>query len=170
MTKLHFIGMDVDRLIYDLSIGIRLPNPTFCPHQIASLIKKCFYESPNKRPNFKEIKTSLKSAFNKLMKVANSNIIVNTKDTKNENKGEYYSLGISKLSSSSDMKFRYTAIKKANQLGKEEKAKLSRYEDKKEVVVEIHRSESPLEYLEVDTSIHLEGENHLKDTFLSISC
>ena len=52
----------------------------------------------------------------------------------------------------------------------EEKAKLSRYEDKKEVVVEINRSESPLEYLEVDTSIHLEGENHLKDTFLSISC
>ena len=104
------------------------------------------------------------------MKVANSNIVVNKKDTENENKGEYYSLGISKLSSSSDMKFRYTAIKKANQLGKEEKAKLSRYEDKKEVVVEINRSESPLEYLEVDTSIHLEGENHLKDTFLSISC
>ena len=162
--------MEVDRLIYDLSFGIRLPNPTFCPHQIASLIKKCFYESPNKRPNFKEIKTSLKSAFNKLMKVANSNIIVNTKDTKNENKGEYYSLGISKLSSSSDMKFRYTAIKKANQLGKEQKAKLSRYEEKKEVVVEINRSESPLKYLDVETSINSEGEYHLKDTFLSPSC
>ena len=162
--------MDVDRLIYDLSFGIRLPNPTFCPHQIASLIKKCFYESPNKRPNFKEIKTSLKSAFNKLMKVANSNIVVNKKDTENENKGEYYSLGISKLSSSSDMKFRYTAIKKANQLGQEQKAKLSQYQEKTEVVVEINRSESPLEYLEVDTSIPSEGKNYLKDTFLSISC
>ena len=162
--------MDVDRLIYDLSIGIRLPNPTFCPHQIASLIKKCFYESPNKRPNFREIKTSLKSAFNKLMKVANSNIIVNKKDTENENKGEYYSLGISKLSSSSDMKFRYTAIKKANQLGKEQKVILSQYEEQKEVVVEIHCSESPLKYLDVETSSHSEGENYLKDTFLSISC
>ena len=155
--------MDVHRLIYDLSFGIRLPNPTFCPDQIASLIKKCFYESPNKRPNFEEIKTSLKSAFNKLMKVANSNMIVNTKDTEKKNKVEYYTLGISKLSSSSDMKFRYTAIKKANQLGQEQKAKMGQYEEKREVVVEITRSESPLEYLEVDTSIRLEGENCLPD-------
>ena len=162
--------MDVDRLIYDLSFGIRLPNPTFCPHQIASLIKNCFYESPNKRPNFKEIKTSLKSAFNKLMKVANSNIVVNKKDTENERRGEYYSLGISKLSSSSDMKFRYTAIKKANRLGQEQKARLSQYEETNEVVVEIHRSESPLKYIDVETSNHSEGENHLKDNVLSISC
>ena len=162
--------MDVDRLIYDLSIGIRLPNPTFCPHQIASLIKKCFYESPNKRPNFKEIKTSLKSAFNKLMKVANSNIIVNKKGTENENKGEYYSLGISKLSRSGDMKFRYLAIKRANQLGQEKKAGLSQYEEKKEVVVEINPTESPLKYVDVESSNHSEEENCLKDTVISISC
>ena len=162
--------MDVDRLIYDLSIGIRLPNPTFCPHQIASLIKKCFYESPNKRPNFEEIKTSLKSAFNKLMKVANSNMIVNTKDTEKKNKVEYYTLGISKLSSSSDMKFRYTAIKKANHLGQKKKAGLSQYEEIKEVVVEINPTESPLKHLDVESSNLSEEENYLKDTVISISC
>ena len=144
----YFIGIDVDRFMYDLSIGIRLPNPTFCPQQIASMIKKCFHESPNKRPNFKEIKTSLKSDFAELMKVSSSNLLVNTE---NEHKGTYYALGISKLSSSSDMKFRYTSIQKANQLDQEQKAKVIRYEENKEVVVEINRSESPHKYLEVET-------------------
>ena len=65
--------MNVDDLIYDLSFGVRLPEPTFCPSPIAHLIAKCFYDKPCKRPSFDEIKDDLKAAFNKLMNARNKN-------------------------------------------------------------------------------------------------
>ena len=55
-------GISLHELIYDLSYGIRLPNPAFCPGPIANLLKKCFCESPDKRPNFKEIRLYLLNA------------------------------------------------------------------------------------------------------------
>ena len=53
-------------MIYDLSYGIRLPNPAFCPQSITTIIESCFYESPESRPDFEEIKHCLTDAYNKI--------------------------------------------------------------------------------------------------------
>ena len=66
--------MDVRDLIYELSLGIRLPNPEFCPQPIATLLTRCFYAEPGQRPDFKEIKGDLESAYNYMMGHAYSNI------------------------------------------------------------------------------------------------
>ena len=60
------LGIDVDQLIKDLSFGIRLQRPVFCPQSIAMLLEKCFYASPDQRPNFEEIKAILVAAYDKL--------------------------------------------------------------------------------------------------------
>ena len=60
------LGIDVDQLIKDLSFGIRLQRPVFCPLPIATLLEKCFYASPDQRPNFEEIKAILVSAYDML--------------------------------------------------------------------------------------------------------
>ena len=59
--------MDIHQLIYELSIGIRLPNPQFCPQQIGTLLKHCFHEKPNERPNFRKIKGHLEAADKNLI-------------------------------------------------------------------------------------------------------
>ena len=51
-------------MVNDLTLGIRLPNPAFCPNAIAALLEACFRESPEKRPDFDEIKSKLNTAFN----------------------------------------------------------------------------------------------------------
>ena len=56
----------MDQLIKDLSLGIRLQTPIYCPLPIATLIEKCFHESPEERPDFKEIKAILVVANEKL--------------------------------------------------------------------------------------------------------
>ena len=60
--------------MYDLSFGVRLPEPKFCPEIIAGLMKTCFYEKPDKRPDFKATKITVLSAYNLL--VSNSHFIV----------------------------------------------------------------------------------------------
>ena len=50
----------------DLTLGIRLPNPAFCPNAIADLLETCFRESPEKRPDFDDIKSKLNTAFNRI--------------------------------------------------------------------------------------------------------
>ena len=56
----------MDQLIKDLSLGIRLQTPIYCPLPIATLIEKCFHEYPEERPDFKEIKATLIAAYEKL--------------------------------------------------------------------------------------------------------
>ena len=53
-------------MVNDLTLGIRLPNPAFCPNAIADLLETCFRESPEKRPDFDEIKSKLNTAFNRI--------------------------------------------------------------------------------------------------------
>ena len=53
-------------MVNDLTLGIRLPNPAFCPNAIADLLESCFRESPEKRPDFDEIKSKLNTAFNRI--------------------------------------------------------------------------------------------------------
>ena len=67
--------------MYELSFGIRLPNPNFCPETIANLLRKCFYDAPNKRPDFLEIKKELQAAYHVLINLNNSNSNVTDKYT-----------------------------------------------------------------------------------------
>ena len=53
-------------MVNDLTLGIRLPNPAFSPNAIADLLETCFRESPEKRPDFDEIKCKLTTAFNRI--------------------------------------------------------------------------------------------------------
>ena len=87
---------------------MRLPNPTFCPHPIENLIKRCFYEAPNKRPTFKQIKAILMAAFNDLISQDNSKSKTNVE----ENPKRRYCLARNKCDNI--MKSRYTLIKKGN--------------------------------------------------------
>ena len=50
-------------MIYDLSFGVRLPAPKFCPQSISYLLKKCFVTEPDQRPDFKIIKAFLEDAY-----------------------------------------------------------------------------------------------------------
>ena len=62
--SISFSGIDINELIYDLSYGIRLPNPISCPICIKKLLERCFYEAPGDRPDFKEIKLHITTSFN----------------------------------------------------------------------------------------------------------
>ena len=53
----------MNTLVYDLSFGIRLPTPKSCPQPVTDLLIKCFYEKPNLRPDFIEIKDCLETAY-----------------------------------------------------------------------------------------------------------
>ena len=53
-------------MIKDLSFGIRLQKPIFCPQSIATLMDKCFHTSPDQRPDFEEIKATLVAAYTML--------------------------------------------------------------------------------------------------------
>ena len=57
----------MNTLVYDLSFGIRLPSPKSCPKPITDLLTKCFYEKPNQRPDFIEIKSCLEIAYKTLI-------------------------------------------------------------------------------------------------------
>ena len=67
MFTLYLSGIDIPQLVNDLTLGIRLPNPAFCPKAIADLLETCFRESPEKRPDFDEIKSKLNTAFNRIL-------------------------------------------------------------------------------------------------------
>ena len=66
--KLYFVfhiisGIDIESLIYDLSFGVRLPAPKFCPQSISYLLKKCFVTEPDQRLNFRIMKVFLEDAY-----------------------------------------------------------------------------------------------------------
>ena len=54
-------------MVNDLSVGIRLEKPKYCPQPIIELLDKCFLESPERRPDFEEIKSNLHTAYNSLI-------------------------------------------------------------------------------------------------------
>ena len=100
---MSYTGIDFHGLIYDLTNGVRLPNPPFCPPPITSLLEKCFDEIPDKRPDFKVIKHYLDVIYTKLDALPTSNGI---KIRKLEN---------------DEMKTRYTAVLHENKIYKERK-------------------------------------------------
>ena len=107
---MNFKGIDIHHLIYELRKGIRLPNPPFCPHGICDLISKCFYEDPNQRPNFKEIKRDFRAAYDDLLAIAQSKANTNG----NETEPLYISLMPINEIKDDTMKRRYLNVKLGN--------------------------------------------------------
>ena len=103
--------MSIHHLIYELCQGIRLPNPPFCPDDICNLIKRCFLEDPDQRPNFKEIKEILQTAYDALIATAQSNKNKNEKETENP----YASMISLKKMKDNTMQERYSCIKRGNE-------------------------------------------------------
>ena len=143
--------MDLQDLIHELSIGIRLPSPEFCPQPIATLMKHCFYADPYRRPDFTKIKGDLESAHNDLMGRDNSNVNV----TGNEGY-ESYALAISTMNDNT-MKSRYDAIKSGNQ--KQEACKSLVEED--QTLIEASKCSPEVNYLTVENIVTLGSQQEL---------
>ena len=69
---ISILGISITDLIYDLSFGIRLPTPKFCPHPIAILLQTCFHENYVERPGFEAIMSTLETSFREVMKKPHS--------------------------------------------------------------------------------------------------
>ena len=101
------VGIDVEQLISDLTLGIRLPRPNFCSQSIEVLLENCFYEEPMKRPSFEEIIVYLDKTYNKLF------------DTRSEHKplrhhGLQSNTSVKDAPKNNEMYFRYTAMIRGN--------------------------------------------------------
>lgn len=104
---LKLLGIDLNTLVYDLSFGVRLPTPKFCPKSITELLTKCFFERPNLRPNFKEIKSMLETAYTSLIsKIKPIDASLSIKSSINEIKNNA-------------MKIRYASVLKGNLNGEQ---------------------------------------------------
>ena len=100
MKRFQSLGIDINTLVYDLLFGVRLPAPKYCPSPISDMISKCFFERPTLRPDFKEIKSTLDSAYVSLASKTNPiDLCFNIETSINATK-------------SNAMKIRYTSILK----------------------------------------------------------
>ena len=110
---MHFvllIGMTIHQLIYELSVGVRLPNPENCPPSISKMLRKCFQNDPNERPDFKEIRDDVQFGLDSMREE-----IVQDRLNNKRAESQLYSLPINKTIDNT-MRSRYTSIKKANRL------------------------------------------------------
>jgi hypothetical protein len=92
----------------ELSFGMRLQKPKFCPEPIATLLNNCFSELPEQRPAFQEIKSDLDTAYNSLLQ----QFQLNDKIKDKENSQAHHFPIINSIDNS--MKSRYTAMIKGN--------------------------------------------------------
>ena len=103
----YISGIDINSLIYDLSFGVRLPAPQFCPQSVSYLLKKCFVTEPDQRPDFKIIKALLEDAYRLLFKKKQST-------EKHRDSCQLPKQQLSELQGET-MKNRYVAVLKGNQ-------------------------------------------------------
>ena len=105
--------MDVNQLRHELTQGIRLPNPEFCPGQITEIIKRCFFENPNDRPDFKEIKSLIEAGYGFLFE---KHAQANKEIVENEEKEELLCENTVTLQAPKDdkMKERYLDMRREN--------------------------------------------------------
>ena len=94
-------------LVSQLSHGIRLPDPDFCPPPVLCLFKQCFQQDPNIRPDFEQIKNTVEAAYNKVIAAENECRELN------ENETEYSHL-ISNVMDNT-MKTQYATVMHYNQ-------------------------------------------------------
>lgn len=102
--------MTIHQLIYELSVGIRLPNPELCPPSISTMLRKCFQNDPNERPDFKEIRDNIQFTLDSMLKEVLQHRLNNEKAER-----KLYSLPINNPKDNT-MRSRYTVIKKTNKL------------------------------------------------------
>ena len=102
--------MTIHQLIYELSVGVRLTNPEFCPPSISTMLRKCFHDDPNERPDFKEIRDNAQFTFNSMLKEVRQDRMNNQMAG-----SQLFSLPINNPIDTT-MRSRYTSIKKANKL------------------------------------------------------
>lgn len=62
----NILGITLHQLIYELSNGIRLPEPESCPTSMADLIQQCFKQEPTERPSFSDVKEVISEEYAKL--------------------------------------------------------------------------------------------------------
>ena len=66
--------MELQQLILELKVGIRLPTPDCCPSTIANMIKTCFKEQPTERPSFLELKNSVALSYSGIRRASTAAI------------------------------------------------------------------------------------------------
>ena len=138
-------GIDINHLIYELCQGIRLPNPPFCPEGICDLLKHCFLEDPDKRPNFREIKEDLLAEYDTLVLTTQSN--ANTSGNEIEN--PYASVMPLNKMKDDTMKERYSNMKMGNK--KRNRKKSFTQDDEK--IVEVNESVSAVKYTSLTKTV-----------------
>ena len=98
----------MQNLVYDLSYGIRLPTPIYCPQSISKLLGNCFHVDPDKRPDFQAAKEIILLSFNELTCQTNAFPVSAERNAFNPNE-----CAINKMEDST-MKLRYASILKRN--------------------------------------------------------
>ena len=100
--------MTIHDLIYELSAGIRLPNPEWCPSLITVMMQKCFLQDPHRRPHFKDLKDEMLTTINSMTELAIQENLMSVKE-----KGQLYTCVID-TSIDDAMRSRYSVLKNGN--------------------------------------------------------
>ena len=112
-VSLIFLGLDYYQLKHEISNGMRLQKPTFCPETIGKIMQSCFNEFPEQRPSFMDLASQFDQAFKLLKRV----------DGSNEAPGKYLDRNINylQLQNSESMKAQYVEMKTQNSKARNKK-------------------------------------------------
>ena len=88
--------------------GNRLPDPDYCPTSILRLLKQCFKEDPDIRPDFEKVKIELQVAYESMVQISNS-----SRKTNGNKCNQGYSMPLHKVNNT--MESQYATIIKQNQ-------------------------------------------------------
>jgi hypothetical protein len=131
--------------VEQLRQGIRLPYPPFCPDKIWNLMRSCFHETPEERPDFKEIQETIQSATNSLFQSVTS---VNGASNINDIQVSYTTGMPFEMTRRNRMKERYYKVQNANQGQDHDKSKKNNES----------KTEDALNYASSTNGISLENE------------
>merc|ERR1711974_52806 len=126
-------GINYTQLKYELSNGMRLEKPKFCPEEIGKLMGFCFNEIPEQRPTFSNIASQFERAFKQMKTI----------ETEGNDNGGHRNCSIesSLLQHSKDLKDQYVDMKSQN--------KKSRRRSKHCTIKQVNSVEESLEKMDV---------------------
>ena len=151
--------MDIHHLLYELSIGVRLPSPEFCPFPITALMKECFHADPNERPDFSTIKGGLQTEDQDM----NARALSNSNGGANETTPFYATL-INEINDNT-MRSRYRAVIKGNQK-QEKRESVGKIDETSE---ELDKRLSIGKYASLENMVPLESDNELPGNSETVS-